>query len=130
MENEFPPAGGRIDVLGERLKADVAGVKLGKAFEEVFEGAAKPIKPPNDKDIAAPYVVECLFQPLRSVFAPLAVSVNALLHSAFVSASSCKCKVFCDSALLSQTNARELYQGDLGHGLHNRRYQIFGRLTR
>jgi hypothetical protein len=70
MENEFPPAGGRIDVLGERLKADVAGVKLGKAFEEVFEGAAKPIKPPDNKDIAAPYVVECLFQTLALCLCP------------------------------------------------------------
>jgi len=31
-------------------------------------------------------------------------------------------EVFCDNVLLSQTNTRELYRGELGHGLHTRRY--------
>ena len=40
MENEFPAAGGGINLLGQALKADIPAVQFGNAFYEIFEGAA------------------------------------------------------------------------------------------
>ena len=55
MENEFPAAGG-IDLLGQALKADLAAMQLGDPLDEVFERAAKPVQPPDDKRIPFPDV--------------------------------------------------------------------------
>src|SRR5688500_10139439 len=56
MENEFPAAGGGIDLLGQALKADLMTMQLGDPLDEVFERAAKPVKPPDDKRIPLPDV--------------------------------------------------------------------------
>ena len=37
MENEFPAAGGGINLLGQALKADLAAMQLGDPLDEVFE---------------------------------------------------------------------------------------------
>jgi len=44
VENEFPAGGGDVDVFGEALEANLAGLELCDAGDEVFEGAAKPVK--------------------------------------------------------------------------------------
>ena len=58
MENEFPTAGGGVDVFSQAFKADVSIVQIGDPLDEVFEGAAKSIKPPDDEGILCPDVVE------------------------------------------------------------------------
>jgi len=68
VENEFPAAGGGIDLLGETLKANLPVVKLGNAFNEIFEGTAKPIKPPDNEGVPVPDVVECLGQAFALCF--------------------------------------------------------------
>ena len=62
MEDEFPAAGGGINLFGETLKADIPAVQFSNALNEIFEGAAKPIKPPDNERIPIPDVVECLGQ--------------------------------------------------------------------
>ncbi len=56
MENEFPAAGGGIDLLGQALKANVSAMQLGDPLNEVFERAAKPVQTPDDKRIPFPDV--------------------------------------------------------------------------
>ena len=43
MENEFPAAGGSVNVFRQALKANISAVEIGDSFDEVFEGSAKPI---------------------------------------------------------------------------------------
>src|SRR5687768_12666155 len=62
MENEFPAACCGIDVFSEALKADVSIVQIGDPLDEVFEGAAKAVKPPDNKGISRPDVVKRLGQ--------------------------------------------------------------------
>jgi hypothetical protein len=58
MENEFPAACRRIDVFGEALEANVSTVQFSDSLYEVFEGSAKPVKPPHNEGIPCPDVVE------------------------------------------------------------------------
>ena len=37
MKNEFPAAGGSVDVFCEALKANVSTVQIGDPLDEVFE---------------------------------------------------------------------------------------------
>ena len=62
MKDQLPAAGCGINLLGETLKADILVIQLGNAFNEVFEGAAKPIKPPDNERVPIPDVAECLGQ--------------------------------------------------------------------
>ena len=62
MEDEFPAACRGINLLGETFKADIPVVKLGNPFNEIFEGSAKPVKPPDHEGIPVPDVGECLSQ--------------------------------------------------------------------
>ena len=64
MENEFPAACCGINLLGQTLKADIPAMKLGNPLNEVFEGAAKPVKPPDNEGIPVPDVVERFSKPL------------------------------------------------------------------
>ena len=43
MEDEFPTAGGGVDVFSQAFKPNVSAVKLCNSFNEVFEGSAKSI---------------------------------------------------------------------------------------
>ena len=54
MENEFPAACCGVDIFREAFKPDVPAVQLGNALNEVFEGAAKAVKPPDDQGIPFP----------------------------------------------------------------------------
>ena len=58
MENEFSATSCGIDVFRQALKSDVSTVQLGDPLNEVFEGAAKAIQPPDDERIPAPDVAE------------------------------------------------------------------------
>jgi hypothetical protein len=60
MENEFPAARCGVNLLGQALKADLPAIKLGYPLDEIFERAAKPVKPPDDEGIPRPDVVEGL----------------------------------------------------------------------
>ena len=51
MENEFPAACCGINVFSEALKADGSTVQIGDPLDEVFEGSAKAIQPPDDQGI-------------------------------------------------------------------------------
>jgi hypothetical protein len=51
MEDEFPAACGGINLLGEAFKATIPAIQFGNAFNEVFEGAAKAVKPPDNEGI-------------------------------------------------------------------------------
>ena len=54
MENEFPTARRGINLFSQTLKANLPAVKLGDPLNEVFEGAAKAVKPPDDQGIPFP----------------------------------------------------------------------------
>jgi hypothetical protein len=62
MENEFPAAGGGIDVFSEAFKADVSTVQISDSFDEVFEGATKAVEAPDDQGIPCLDVVEGIIQ--------------------------------------------------------------------
>ena len=59
MENEFPAAGGGINIFSQALKADVSTVQIGDPLDEVFEGSSKPVKAPDDKGIPFPDEIQC-----------------------------------------------------------------------
>ena len=59
MENEFPAAGGGVDVFRQALKSDVSAVQFSDPLNEVFEGAAKAIKSPDNQGIPSPDVIQC-----------------------------------------------------------------------
>lgn len=52
MEHQATARRGRIDALGERLKANSALAKRMDRLNEVRQGAAEPIKPPHHQHIA------------------------------------------------------------------------------
>jgi hypothetical protein len=62
MKNEFPTAGCGVDIFRQTLKADVSAVQISDPFNEVFEGSAKSVKPPDNKGISRPDVVKRLGQ--------------------------------------------------------------------
>jgi hypothetical protein len=64
MENEFPAAGGSIDVFRQALKADVSAVKIGDPLNEVFEGSAKAIQAPDNQGVPVSDIVEGFGQTL------------------------------------------------------------------
>ena len=47
MKNQLATTGGGVDVLLKRLEADPLLIKGGNGVDEVSEGAAKAIQPPN-----------------------------------------------------------------------------------
>ncbi len=51
MKDKLAAAGRRINVLSEASKADALLVKCGDGVDEVFEGAAKSIQPPDNQHI-------------------------------------------------------------------------------
>src|SRR3954453_11520400 len=51
MKDQFSARGGRINLLGEALKADLAVIQLSDAFNEVFEGAAEAIQLPDNEGV-------------------------------------------------------------------------------
>jgi hypothetical protein len=59
MENEFPAAGGGVDVFSQALKPDVSAVQIGNSLNKVFEGASKSVKPPDNEGIPCPDVLQC-----------------------------------------------------------------------
>jgi hypothetical protein len=58
VEDELPSGCGGVDCLGDRLEADLAGVEAGDRFDEVLEGAAKPVQAPDDQGVTGPDVAE------------------------------------------------------------------------
>jgi hypothetical protein len=58
MKNEFPAACCSVDVFREAFKPDVSAVQFSDPLDEVFEGSAKPIKPPDDQGIPCPDIVD------------------------------------------------------------------------
>jgi hypothetical protein len=59
VKYQFSAGGCRINVLGKALKADLAVVELSDAGDEVFEGAAKPVKLPDNQAVTGANVGKC-----------------------------------------------------------------------
>ena len=70
MEDQFPPAGGRIDAFRQTLKANVPVVKLGESLNEVLEGTAKPIEAPDHEDIPFPEEIQRFLQAFALLLCP------------------------------------------------------------
>jgi hypothetical protein len=75
MENEFPTACCGVNVFSQTLKPDVPAVQISDPLNEVFEGSAKSVKPPDDEGIPVSNEVKASASPFRSDFMPLMVSV-------------------------------------------------------
>jgi hypothetical protein len=57
MENEFPAAGGGVDVLCQALKADVSTVQIGEPLDEIFEGSATSRSSRQTTRVSPPRVI-------------------------------------------------------------------------
>jgi hypothetical protein len=94
VEDELPPGGGGVDLLGEALEADALGVQGGDGLDEVPERAAKPIETPDDEGVPGRSCEMASSRPRQSAREPEAVSVKILSQPAFVRASLCRVRVW------------------------------------
>jgi hypothetical protein len=58
VEDELPSGGGGVDRFSDRFEAYSAVGERCDRLDEVLEGAAEPVKAPDDKDIAFPQVAQ------------------------------------------------------------------------
>jgi len=70
MEYEFSAWGSCVYVFGRTPKADVSQMQLCEPLDEVFEGTAETIKPPDNKNISLSNVAEGFLQPFALDFCP------------------------------------------------------------
>ena len=63
VEDELPAAGGGVQLLLQRLDVHTPALKVPDGVDEVSEGTAEPVQPPDDKGVACSQVGECLRQP-------------------------------------------------------------------
>ncbi len=66
VEGEPPAAGGGVDVLGQRLESDLAGLELLDDLDQVLEAAAETVQAPDDERVARLQEREALIE-LRSL---------------------------------------------------------------
>ena len=62
MEDQLPAGGGGVDRLGDALKPDLPIGKTGDRLDEVLEGAAQPVKAPDDQGVARANLAERLVE--------------------------------------------------------------------
>ena len=62
VKDKLPATGRGIDVFCEALKADVSLIQLCESFDEVLEGTAESIKPPDNEDISLPHIINGFLQ--------------------------------------------------------------------
>ena len=70
MKDQFPPTGGGINLFRDALKSDVPVVEMGNCFNEMFEGAAQPIQPPDNEGIPFPDILQRLLEAFALRFCP------------------------------------------------------------
>ena len=68
VKDQFSSGCGRVDVLGDALEADVSVVQAGDGLDEVVEGSAEAVEPPNDQGVALPDVVDGFVEPYALCF--------------------------------------------------------------
>ena len=64
MKDQFSPAGGGINVLGQAFEAYPPLLKSSHRGDQMRQGATQPVESPDNKGIAFPNIAECLFQSL------------------------------------------------------------------
>ena len=94
VEDELAAAGGGVDLLLQGLEADAPLLKQGDGVDEVAQGAAKSIQPPDDQGVAGAGKSRASSRPGRSAWEPLAVSVNSRSQPALVNASCWRARVW------------------------------------
>ena len=52
MKDQFSSGCGGVDILGDALEADVSVVQVGDGLDEVVEGSAEAVEPPDDQGVA------------------------------------------------------------------------------
>ena len=62
VEVQPPAAGRRVDLLGQRLEADLAGVQLLDRVDQVLEPAAETVQAPDDERVAGLQELEALVE--------------------------------------------------------------------
>ena len=92
VKDQFSSGCGGVDILGDALEADVSVVQAGDGLDEMVEGTAEPVEPPDDQGVALPDVVEGFVQP--GALYPDAVSVKILVQPAFSKASFWRSRVW------------------------------------
>jgi hypothetical protein len=60
VEDQLAARGRRVDLLGERLKTDVAVIEFRDPGDEVLEGPAEPVKLPDNQGVVFPQMRERL----------------------------------------------------------------------
>ena len=63
VKDQFSSGCGGVDILGDALEAGVSVVQAGDGLDEVVEGSAEAVEPPDDQGVAVPDVVEGFVQP-------------------------------------------------------------------
>jgi hypothetical protein len=62
VEDELAPGGGGVDRLLEAPEPDASVGQVGDGVDQVPQGAAQPIQPPDDQSVTGPQLVEELVE--------------------------------------------------------------------
>src|SRR5206468_3117279 len=79
MEDELPPRGGGVDLLGQGAKANPSLIELAHQRNELGKRAAEAIQPPDHQGVPHPEMIECLHQSRPLCLRPtLGIAVDLL----------------------------------------------------
>jgi hypothetical protein len=63
MEDELAATGRGVDLLLQGAEANALADKSGDRLDQVWQGAAQPVQPPDDQGVSATQMRECLGEP-------------------------------------------------------------------